>query len=122
MLYRMNPKCVCLCVTHPHGSGVCVTRAARHCAEGTSECNASTNPPSLDASTLAESSGRSGSVYLPGRTERGRMEGRKQGDARGMSQTCSWVKNSRHGLFELLCLFSEHLGYAAPHLRVHAVY
>lgn len=65
------------CLTHPRGSGVCATRAARHCAEGTSEYNASTDLPSLDASTHAESSGRSGSVYLPGRTE-GRGKGNKE--------------------------------------------
>lgn len=70
---------MCLCVTHPHGSGVCVTMAARHCAAGTSECNASANPPSQDASTIAESSGQSGSVYLPGRTEVGASEGKKTG-------------------------------------------
>lgn len=84
---------MCLCVTHPHGSGVCVTMGAPHCAAGTSECNASANPPSQDASTIAESSGQSGSVYLPGRTEGGRVKGGKQGHARGMSQTCSGIKN-----------------------------
>lgn len=71
----MNSLSPYMCVTHPHDSGVCVTRAAHRCAEGTSECNASTNPPSPDASTLAESSGRSESVYLPSRTEGGHAEG-----------------------------------------------
>lgn len=71
----MNSLSPYTCVTHPHDSGVCVTRAAHRCAEGTSECNASTNPPSPDASTLAGSSGRSESVYLPSRTEGGHAEG-----------------------------------------------
>lgn len=74
-LNEIKFKNTCQCITHPRGSGVCVTRAAHRCAEGTSECSASTDPPSLDASMLAESSGQSESVYLPGRREGRRAEG-----------------------------------------------
>lgn len=108
MLHKVNAlhatlgMCVRLCATHPRGSGVCVTMAARHCAAGTSECNALANPPSQDASTIAESSGQSGSVYLPGRTKGERAEGRKQGHARGMSQTACITK-----IYVMACLLSS---------------
>lgn len=95
------------CVTHPHGSGVCATTAAHHCAEGTSECNASTNPPSRDASMLAENSGRSGSVYLPGRTDRGTGGGKETRRSSKRDQSELWSVGSFGFVFRgqtVLCL------------------
>lgn len=69
------------CSTCPRDSGVCVTTAARRCAEETSGCSASISPPSRGAWTHARSSGRSGSVYLRGK--------------RGWGQTPSRGRNNK---------------------------